>query len=99
MKMKQIYICETCGKESEIPFEIEACEANHLGLTVEELHAYHALQSATKYFQTRYLDTSDYGVYAAYCEYSDRLDTFMKEHHLTKPITNTEVGNEEYSDN
>lgn len=40
MKVKQVYICETCGKESTNKSEILRCEAVHLGLTLEEKEKY-----------------------------------------------------------
>ena len=40
-----VYVCETCGYKS-ISFDyMEEHEANHLGLSVKELHDYNALKS------------------------------------------------------
>lgn len=36
MKTKTIFICETCGKESEDRDKIFSCEASHFGLTADE---------------------------------------------------------------
>lgn len=50
MKVKQVYICEICGKESTDKSEILRCEAGHLGLTPEEKEKYdHLLQRVLSY--------------------------------------------------
>ncbi len=40
MKTKTIYICETCGFESESKDAVLSCEAKHLWLTPEEKRIY-----------------------------------------------------------
>lgn len=40
MKTKTIYICETCGFESDNKEKVLICEAKHLGLTPEEKRVY-----------------------------------------------------------
>lgn len=49
MKRYTMYVCETCGYESKSFDDMEEHEASHLGLTVEELHEYHALKSFAEY--------------------------------------------------
>lgn len=49
MKQYTMYVCETCGYETRSFDDIEAHEAGHLGLTVEELHTYNALKSFARY--------------------------------------------------
>ena len=48
MKKYTTYICETCGTESEDYDKIADCEADHLGLTVQEMLEYRALKQAAK---------------------------------------------------
>lgn len=50
MKHYTTYVCENCGKESRDMQEIDACEAAHFGLSVNELHEYQLLNlKATRY--------------------------------------------------
>lgn len=47
-----VYVCETCGYKS-ISFDcMEEHEANHLGLSVKELHDYNALKSFARYMSS-----------------------------------------------
>lgn len=49
MKNYMMYVCETCGYKSEDAKEIMQHEADHLGLTVEEMEQYRALKSFASY--------------------------------------------------
>ena len=48
MKKYVIYECEKCGMKSKICEEIERCEANHIGLTLEERAKYLDLEEKVK---------------------------------------------------
>ena len=48
MRTATIYICEICGFESRVAQDIAECEADCLGLTLEELYEYSVLRKATK---------------------------------------------------
>lgn len=48
MKQYITYVCETCNKESRNADEIKACEAGHLGLTVDEKLEYDVLQEIVR---------------------------------------------------
>lgn len=49
MKSYTTYVCETCGYKSRSFDDMEQHEADHLGLTVVELHEYHALKRFASY--------------------------------------------------
>ena len=48
MKYYTMYVCETCGYESKNVDDMEAHEASHLSLTVDELHEYNKLKSIAR---------------------------------------------------
>ncbi len=45
MKTYQVYVCEECGKEARNKEDILQCEAEHLGLSVEEKREYDHLNN------------------------------------------------------
>lgn len=48
MKTKTVFVCEECGFEYECAGDALKCEANHLGLTLEEYQEYLALLRVEK---------------------------------------------------
>lgn len=40
MKAKAVYVCNTCGKEYKHPTDAYKCEAEHLGIDMEEYRKY-----------------------------------------------------------
>lgn len=48
MKQYVTFICENCNKESRNADEIKACEAGHLGLTVDEKLEYDGLKEIVR---------------------------------------------------
>lgn len=83
MKRYQIYVCEVCGKESRDRDEIERCEASHLGLSVEEKHAWDALKYIAQSCGSIVYDTNNRKTRAAYDKAIEKLVEFEKEHGLT----------------
>jgi len=45
MKTYQVYVCEECGRESRSKENILQCEAEHLGLSIEEKNEYDYLKN------------------------------------------------------
>ena len=82
MKSYTVYICETCGYESRDHDLVEKCEARHYGLTVDEMHGYHALKSAVRHAEhlinMAYTDSNR----AYYENAMKNLEDFKKSHHV-----------------
>ena len=82
MRMYQVYVCEHCGKESTSCEDIEACEASHMGLSVEEKHSWDALKSAA-YFGSDVATTNNEKTRAAYDEAIEKLVSFEQAHGIS----------------
>lgn len=83
MKMYQMYVCECCGKESKNCKVIEACEAAHFGLTVEEKHSWDALKSSAKYFGSVVMTRNNDETRAAYDSAIEKLVAFEQLHGIS----------------
>ena len=79
-----VYICETCGYESRSFDEMEEHEANHLGLTVKELHDYHTLKSFARYMGSVVSSTNNKQTRAKFDEAIEKLVDFEQKHHIKK---------------
>ena len=82
MKQYTVYVCEQCGYESRDMREMQLHEANHFGLTVEEMEIYRALKSFVAY--TSYV-ISNNNTREAREQYNDamrKLVSFEKEHRI-----------------
>lgn len=82
MKQYATYVCETCGYESTSFDDMEEHEASHLGLTVKEMHDYHALKSFARYMGTVIYCVNNEETNAKFNKAVDDLITFEKEHGL-----------------
>lgn len=82
MKQYTMHVCETCGYESKSFDDMEKHEANHLGLTVEELHEYAALRSFAEYISGVISHTNTTKTRAACYRAIADLENFQKEHHI-----------------
>lgn len=82
MTRYSVYVCETCGYESRSFDEVEAHEANHLGLTVKELHDYHALKSFASYMGSVVASTNHEQTRAKFDEAVEKLVAFEQEHRI-----------------
>ena len=83
MRMYQVYVCEHCGKESTSCEDIEACEASHMGLSVEEKHSWDALKSAAAYFGSVVATTNNEKTRAEYDEAIEKLVSFEQAHGIS----------------
>ena len=84
MKRYTVYVCETCGYESRSFDDMEEHEANHLGLTVKELHDYAALKSFAKYMGSKILCVNNEEIDARYNKAIEDLLAFERKHHIKK---------------
>ena len=77
-----MYTCDTCNFECRNHDEMEAHEANHLGLTVEELHKYNALKSFASYMGSVVSTTKNEATEAKFDKAIKDLIDFEKEHNI-----------------
>lgn len=82
MKQYTMYICETCGYETRSFDDMEAHEASHLGLTVEELHTYNALKSFARYMGGVISHTSNNDTRAKFDKAVEDLVAFEEKHKI-----------------
>ncbi len=82
MRIRQLYVCECCGKKSCDASEIERCEAAHMGLSVNEKRSWDSLKSAAKYFGYLVSATNNERTRAEYDEAIEELVLFEKEHNI-----------------
>lgn len=82
MKQYTMYVCETCGYESRSFEDMEKHEANHLGLTVKELHNYNALKSFARYMGGVISHTSNEETRGKFDKAVEDLVAFEQEHNL-----------------
>lgn len=82
MKQYMVYVCETCGYESRSFDDMEKHEASHLGLTVQELHEYHALKSFARYMGSVVYSINNEETRAKYDEAIEKLVTFEQNHNI-----------------
>lgn len=82
MKQYTMYICETCGYESRSFDDMEEHEANHLGLTVEELHNYNSLKSFARYMGGVISHTSNDETRAKFDKAIEDLVAFEEAHKI-----------------
>lgn len=80
MKQYTVYVCETCGYKSEDAKEIMQHEADHLGLTVEEMEQYRALKSFVVYMSYVISYTKNKATDKAFNDAIQNLLDFEQEH-------------------
>ncbi len=83
MKNYQVYVCEYCGKESREKDDILSCEAQHLGLTVEEKMEYNSLKSNVLYWSWVVNQTNNESTNSELDNSIMRLLAFENEHGIT----------------
>jgi hypothetical protein len=59
MKHKDMYICDYCDFECSDPHEMDQHEANHFGLTTEELHGYYSQKQFYAFAKNKYNDAKN----------------------------------------
>ena len=84
MRTKIIFVCETCGKESENRDDIFSCEASHLGLTVDEAREWERLKSFVANRSHTVAWTRNQATVDAFDEAVDELTSFEVSHGLIK---------------
>ena len=82
MKRYTVYVCETCGYESRSFDDMEKHEADHLGLTVKELHDYHTLKSFASYMGSVVYSRNNEETRAKYDEAIEKLVDFEQKHNI-----------------
>lgn len=85
MRMYQVYVCETCGRESLDRDEVELCEARHMGLhNLHDKHTYDALKGYARYCGALVTYTRNNYTEAAFDDAIGKLVAFEKEHGVIK---------------
>lgn len=82
MKTYQIYVCENCGKESRNREDILRCEAEHLGLSVEEKHEYDHLKTLVQRWASTVGRTCNQDTRSALDSCATKLLAFEVEHKM-----------------
>lgn len=82
MKTYQIYACETCGKWSRDKEEILQCEAEHMGLTIEEKQEYDHLKNLVERWSRTVSRTCNKRTNSALDSCITRLLAFETEHNM-----------------
>ena len=82
MRQYTMFVCETCGYESRSFDDMEQHEANHLGLTVKELHDYNALKSFAEYMGHTIANANNEETRKKFDKAIEDLVNFEIEHHL-----------------
>jgi len=82
MKTKIFYICETCNNISSDIDIIQICEANHLGLTVNEHFCYKALEEIVRRTSYKVSVTKNTETEKAYDEAIKELMDFEEKHNI-----------------
>ena len=80
MKNYTMYVCETCGYESQDAKEIMQHEADHLCLTVEEMEQYRALNSFANYMGSVVSHTKNEATDKSFDDAIQNLLNFVKRH-------------------
>ena len=82
MKQYTIYVCETCGLETKNYKEMRQHEAEHLGLTIDEMESYHALKSRAEHMGAVIASRNNEETRKMFDEAIEKLLAFEKEHGL-----------------
>ncbi len=82
MKSYQVYVCEECGKESRNKDDILQCEAEHLGLSVEEKREYDHLKNLVERWERTVNRTCNQDTRSALDACATKLLAFEKEHNM-----------------
>lgn len=84
MKQYTMYVCETCKRESRNANVIKECEANHIGLTIEEKFKYDGLKENVKRCSCMIETTKNERTDKEFDNAINELITFEKDHGLIK---------------
>lgn len=85
MKQYIMYVCETCGEESRDFSKIKKCEADHLGLTLEEKNSYDTLKKKAEMCGATLSRTKNEETDKDFDDAIDALILFEKEHGVNLP--------------
>ncbi len=86
MKAYHIYVCEECGKESCNKDDILQCEAEHLGLSVEEKCEYDHLNNLVERWSHTVNRTCNRDTRSALDSYVTKLLAFEVEHNMNDSL-------------
>ena len=78
-----VYVCEMCGVEHKCAVDALKCEANHLGLTIEEYQEYTALLRKEKECGINVSITKNERTERLLEEAINAVIKFQKEHNIT----------------
>ena len=82
MKSYIMYVCETCGFECKDGKEMMKHEADHLGLTAEELETYNSLKSYARYIGSVISKTNNNETREKFDKAIEDLMAFEKVHNI-----------------
>lgn len=91
MKQKTIYVCETCKYENKDALEMRHHEAEHLGLTLNELREYEILKRELSAACAEFVSHNTAKARATFQSTLDRLVAFEKEHNLNDSAGKTQI--------
>ncbi len=80
MKRITLYACETCSFSSADALEVEKHEAEHLNLTVDELHEYQDLKREAAHFSSIVSEHNNEQTRVRYDEACEALTDFEVKH-------------------
>lgn len=80
MKQYTVYVCETCSYKSRDAKEMKEHEAEHLGLTVEEMDKYMDLKACAEFMGRVMSKTRNEDTIKKFNDAVQRLIDFGKEH-------------------
>lgn len=80
MKQYTVYVCEKCGFECRDVHEMEKHEADHDGLTVEEMHTWNFMKTFAAYMGSVVSNTNNEETRQKFDEAVEKLIAFEKDH-------------------
>ncbi len=92
MKTYQVYVCEECGKESRNKEDILQCEAEHLGLSVEEKREYDHLNNLVESWSHTLSRTCNRDTRSALDSCVTKLLAFEVEHNMNGSLNKQRGG-------
>ena len=91
MKQKIIYVCETCKYENKDALKMRHHEAEHLGLTLNELREYEILKRELSAVCAEFASHNTAKARATFQSTLDHLVAFEKEHNLNNSASETQI--------
>lgn len=84
MRIRQVYICDVCGKESISKDDILLCESQHFGLTPKEKERWDYLKYQVEAWSRVVSKTSNNRTRSALDDWTVKLLAFEAEHGMNK---------------